>query len=61
MTQASDNTTNAPSTNPLSQPVGAADQSKVELRGVSKSYGEEWETEEIIADLSLTVPPGEAE
>ena len=38
---------------------GAAGQSKVELRNISKAYGEEWEVEQIIHDLSLVVPPGE--
>ncbi len=39
--------------------AGSDGQSKVELRNVSKAYGEEWEVEQIIGDLSLTVPQGE--
>jgi len=39
--------------------AGTEGQSKVELRNISKAYGEEWEVEQIISDLSLTVPPGE--
>jgi NitT/TauT family transport system ATP-binding protein len=33
-------------------------QGKVELKGVSKSYGEEWERQEVIKDLSLEIAPG---
>src|SRR6476620_6461400 len=31
---------------------------RVELKGVSKSYGEEWERQEIIKNLSLDIMPG---
>lgn len=41
------------------KPVSVAGQSKVELRHVSKTYGEEWSTEQVIEDLSFIVPPGE--
>ena len=34
-------------------------QSKVEIRNIAKAFGEEWALEQVIADLSLTVPPGE--
>lgn len=34
-------------------------QSQVEIRDVSKAYGEAWAREQVIADLSFTVPPGE--
>lgn len=43
----------------MSESNGTAGQSKVELRNISKAYGEEWEVEQIIGDLSLTVQPGE--
>jgi NitT/TauT family transport system ATP-binding protein len=43
----------------MAESNGAAGQSKVELRNISKAYGEEWEVERIIQDLSLVVPPGE--
>jgi NitT/TauT family transport system ATP-binding protein len=43
----------------MAESNGAAGQSKVELRNISKAYGEEWEVEQIIQDLSLVVPPGE--
>ncbi len=39
--------------------AGIEGQSKVELRNISKAYGEEWEVEQIIRDLSLTVQPAE--
>lgn len=32
--------------------------SRVELKGVSKAYGEEWERQEVIKDLSLEIAPG---
>ena len=35
-----------------------AGKARVELKGVSKAYGEEWERQEIIRDLSLEVVPG---
>ena len=46
-------------TNDRREAAASDGQSKVELRNVSKAYGEEWEVEQIIGDLSLTVPPGE--
>ncbi|MGI9491493.1 MAG: hypothetical protein ACR2QF_03745 [Geminicoccaceae bacterium] len=33
--------------------------SKVEIRNISKAYGEDWAVEQVIEDLSFTVPPGE--
>jgi NitT/TauT family transport system ATP-binding protein len=38
--------------------AGAAVQGKVELRGVCKSYGEEWERQDVIKDLTLDILPG---
>lgn len=35
-----------------------AGQARVELRGVSKAYGEEWERQEVIKDLSFDIAPG---
>ncbi len=52
-------TTNEPATASLSTPVAAGDQSRVELRRVAKAYGEDWAVEQVIEDLSFTVPPGE--
>jgi NitT/TauT family transport system ATP-binding protein len=37
----------------------AAGKSKVNLVHVSKSYGEEWEREEIVKDLTFEITPGE--
>lgn len=34
-------------------------QSKIALRNVSKSFGEEWERDDVIQDFSLDIPPGE--
>ncbi len=39
--------------------AAATGQSKVEIRGVSKGYGDEWQREEVIDDLSLEITPGE--
>jgi NitT/TauT family transport system ATP-binding protein len=35
-----------------------ASKAHVELRGVSKAYGDEWERQEVIKDLSLDIAPG---
>ena len=35
------------------------DQSKIEIKNLSKAYGEEWESEQVIEDLELKVNPGE--
>ncbi|MGI9500220.1 MAG: ABC transporter ATP-binding protein [Geminicoccaceae bacterium] len=59
MSQAIDPMTDDPADAGLSKSASVDGQSKVEIRGIWKAYGEEWETEQIIADLSLTVPPGE--
>jgi NitT/TauT family transport system ATP-binding protein len=32
--------------------------SRVELKGVGKSYGEEWERQDVIADLDVVIEPG---
>ena len=46
--------------NPQSQPgVEAAHQAAVSLRGVSKSYGEEWERQDVFVNFGLDVTPGE--
>ena len=37
----------------------ASDQATLELKAVSRVFGDEWELEEIIKDFSLTVQPGE--
>ncbi|MCG8561745.1 MAG: ABC transporter ATP-binding protein [Hyphomicrobiales bacterium] len=37
----------------------ATEQSKVELRNVSKGYGDAWEREEVISNLTLDINPGE--
>jgi NitT/TauT family transport system ATP-binding protein len=39
--------------------AASAAQGRVELRNVNKSYGEEWERQDVIRDLSLDVLPGE--
>ena len=33
--------------------------STIELENVSKAYGEEWMSDQILDNLSLTIPPGE--
>jgi NitT/TauT family transport system ATP-binding protein len=38
--------------------TGDASKARVELNGVSKAYGEEWERQEVIKDLSLEIVPG---
>jgi len=42
-----------------SQAASATAKSKVEIRDLSKSYGEDWAVEQVIEELSFTVPPGE--
>ena len=37
----------------------AAERATVEIRNVSKAYGEEWEREEVINNLNLTITPGD--
>ncbi len=48
--------------NPTSQGTAAftvpSEKGTVELRGVGKGYGEEWERQEVIADLTLKIAPG---
>ena len=39
-------------------PADAEGKARVELKGVSKAYGEEWEREEVIRDFSLEIAPG---
>ncbi len=39
--------------------AGADLQSRVLLEGVSKSYGEEWERQDVIVDLTAEITPGE--
>jgi NitT/TauT family transport system ATP-binding protein len=42
------------------QPVDyAAGKSRVELRNVTKAYGEEWERQTVIEDLSVAIEPGQ--
>lgn len=43
----------------VNQATTSAGQSTVSLINVCKDYGEEWERQQVIADLSLTVNPGE--
>ena len=35
------------------------DSSSVSLRGVSKSYGEEWQSDDVLKDVSVDFPAGE--
>jgi ABC-type Fe3+/spermidine/putrescine transport system ATPase subunit len=35
-----------------------ASQASVEIKGVCKSYGEEWEQQDVIKDLTLDILPG---
>jgi NitT/TauT family transport system ATP-binding protein len=37
---------------------GTASQASVEIRGVCKSYGEEWERQDVLKDLTLDILPG---
>ncbi|MEW5964104.1 MAG: ABC transporter ATP-binding protein [Pseudomonadota bacterium] len=37
----------------------AAGKSRVEIRNVTKAYGEEWERQTVIEDLSVTIEPGQ--
>ena len=53
-----------PMTNMRAEAVTSPDdfakgKSTVEIRNISKAYGEEWSTEQVIQDLSFTLPPGE--
>jgi sulfonate transport system ATP-binding protein len=36
---------------------GTASQARVEIRGVCKSYGEEWERQDVLKDLTLDIQP----
>jgi NitT/TauT family transport system ATP-binding protein len=38
--------------------AGAAGKARVELKGVSKAYGEAWERQDVIRDFSLEIEPG---
>ncbi len=40
-------------------PATAAGRATVELKKVSKSYGEEWERQEVIRDITMVLKPGE--
>ncbi len=51
--------TDAPAETTSSPDAAATGKSTVEIRHVSKAYGEEWSTEQVIEDLSFTLPPGE--
>ena len=42
-----------------SSSTAAVTGSTVEIKNVSKAYGDEWSLEQVIQDLSFTVPPGE--
>lgn len=48
-----------PDTATLDKTDHAAGKSRVALENISKSFGEEWEREEIIQDLSLDITPGD--
>lgn len=39
-------------------PATAAGKARVELKGVSKAYGEAWERQDVIRDFSLEIEPG---
>ena len=43
---------------PSVSPGVDAGKGRVELKGVSKAYGEEWERQEVIKDLTLDIAPG---
>ena len=40
-------------------PIESQNQATVEIRNVSKGYGDEWERLQVIEDISLTLAPGE--
>lgn len=40
-------------------PPSGGTKSRVEIRGISKSYGEAWERQDVIVDLTLDVTPGQ--
>ena len=44
---------------PKANPIREVGQSRVELRDVSRSFGEEWSREEVVRNLSFEVTPGE--
>ena len=46
-------------TNGKAAPVDLSDKSSLELRNVCKGYGDEWEREEVLENLSLDVPAGQ--
>ena len=46
-------------TNGKSAPVDISGKSNLELRSVCKGYGDEWEREEVLQNLSLEVPAGQ--
>lgn len=52
-------TPNGDNTNRKSDAAALAERSKVELINVGKDYGDEWEREEVIGNLSLDILPGE--
>ena len=35
------------------------DSSRVEIQGVAKSYGEDWDAEEVLKNISVDFPAGE--
>lgn len=39
-------------------PSAAVPKSKLELRNVCKGYGEDWDRQEVVADVNLTIAPG---
>jgi NitT/TauT family transport system ATP-binding protein len=48
-------------TDAMEQPKATADadaKARVELKGVSKAYGEEWERQDVIRDINLEITPG---
>jgi NitT/TauT family transport system ATP-binding protein len=50
---------NADQPAPAAAPAGGtASQASVEVKGVCKSYGEEWERQDVIKDLTLDILPG---
>jgi NitT/TauT family transport system ATP-binding protein len=44
---------------PVQEPAHAGGKSRVELKAISKGFGEEWERDEVIKDLSLEITTGE--
>ena len=39
--------------------TGVAHKATVEIKGVNKGFGEEWQREEVIANFNLTIEPGQ--